>query len=137
MSGPWSFAEAREACRDASKAQQNVERDLVEAFRDYAEAERRYREALAKEIVRVHAEDGIAWSTAPDIARGNPTVARLRAERDISEGLKEAIVQAAWRRNADRKDAQRFSDWSQRRELAEFHGEDPDPPRNLTPLRAA
>lgn len=123
---PWSFHDARTACRDASVAQAAVERDLVEAYRDFAQAEARYRQALAKEIVRVHAEDGIAWSTAPDIARGEATVAKLRMERDVSEGLKEAITQAAWRRNADRKDAQRFSDWSQRRELAEFHGRDPE-----------
>jgi rubrerythrin len=122
---PWSFDQARTACRDASVAQAAVEKDLVKAFRDYAAAEERYRIALAKQILDCHV-DGIAWSTAPDIARGDKTVAALRRERDIAEGLKEALVQAAWRRNADRKDAQRFSDWSQRRELAEFHGRDPE-----------
>lgn len=96
-------------------------------FRTYAEAEERYRKELAVEIVKVH-QDGIAWSTAPDIARGDPDVARLRMERDVAEGVKEAMVQAAWRRNADRKDAQRFADWSMRREIAEFHGDDPDRP---------
>lgn len=125
MTQPWDFATARTACRDASVAQAAVEKDLVIAFRDYAECEERYRIALAKRIVECHA-DGIAWSTAPDIARGDKEVARLRMERDISEGMKEALVQAAWRRNADRKDAQRFADWSQKRELAEFHGRDPE-----------
>lgn len=113
------------ACRDASAAQAAVEDSLKAAFRTYAQAEEKYRKALAVEIVRVHS-DGIAWSTAPDIARGESYVARLRMERDIAEGVKEAMVQAAWRRNADRKDAQRFADWSMRREIAEFHGDDPE-----------
>lgn len=115
---PWTFGEARQACRDASAAQIAVEDALKAAYRDYAQKEEAYRKALAVEIVRCHA-DGIAWSTAPDIARGDDTVAKLRMERDIAEGVREALQQAAWRRTADRKDAQRFADWSQRRELAE------------------
>lgn len=123
MSAPWTFAEARDACRDASVAQRAVEDSLREAYRAFAEAEERYRVALAREIVRCHAEDGIAWSTAPDIARGDALVAGLRRERDIAEGVREALQQAAWRRTADRKDAQRFADWSQRREMAEGYGD--------------
>lgn len=115
---PWTFGEARQNCRNASAAQIAVEDALKAAYRDYAQKEEAYRKALAAEIVRCHA-DGIAWSTAPDIARGDDTVARLRMERDIAEGVREALQQAAWRRTADRKDAQRFADWSQRRELAE------------------
>lgn len=124
---PWTIGEARAACRNASIAQANVEDQLREAYKRFAAAEERYRTALAVEILRCHG-DGIAWSTAPDIARGDPDVAKLRMERDIADGVKEATVQAAWRRNADRKDAQRFADWSQRRELSEFHGHDPNEP---------
>jgi hypothetical protein len=123
--GPWTFGEARTACRDASQAQSNVERDLRQAFRDYAESEERYRKALAREIVRVHADDQVAWSVAADVARGEANVAKLRRERDIAEGVREAMQQAAWRRAADRKDAQRFADWSQRREFAEAGGAAP------------
>jgi hypothetical protein len=54
-------------------------------------------------------------------------VARLRRERDIAEGVREAMQQAAWRRAADRKDTQRFIDWSARRELAEGYGNAPEP----------
>lgn len=124
---PWDFATARTACRDASAAQANVEKDLREAYRSYGEAERNYRKALAIEIVKAHG-DGVAWSTAPDLARGDDHVADLRFKRDVAEGVKDAMEHAAWRRNADRKDAQRFADWSQRRELAEFHGRDPEEP---------
>ena len=131
MSGPWDFAEARTACRDASSAQAQVEDQLKQAFLDYAIKEERYRKALALKIVEAHA-DGIAWSTAPDIARGDADVARRRMERDVAEGVKEALMQAAWRRNADRKDAQRFADWSMRRELAEFYTPAPEQPATET-----
>lgn len=132
----WDFSQARDACRGASAAQQAVEDDIRRAYRDFAEKERLYREALATEIVKVH-NDGIAWSTAPDIARGDSKVARLRAERDISEGVKEAVMQAAWRRVADRKDAQRFSDWSMRRELAEGYSPSDEPAAETFGQRAA
>jgi DNA-binding transcriptional LysR family regulator len=124
---PYDFAQAREAAAQASRAQQAAETGLREAAREFAEKEERYRVALAKEIIRQHAEQGVAWTVAPDLARGNPQVARLRRERDISEGVREAMQQAAWRRAADRKDTQRFIDWSARRELAEGYGNAPEP----------
>lgn len=121
--GPWSFEQALEKCRSAAAAQKAVERDLREAFKDFAEAEERYRKALAEAILHEAHDNGVAWTATADIARGDKHVAKLRRDRDVAEGLKEAMLQAAWRRAADRKDAQRFADWSQRRELAEFHGE--------------
>jgi hypothetical protein len=105
---PYDFAQARDAAASASRAQADAERHLKDAYRDFAEKEERYRVSLAKEIVRRHAEDGVAWTVAPDLARGTPEVARLRRDRDISEGVREAMAQAAWRRAADRKDTQRF-----------------------------
>jgi hypothetical protein len=56
---PWSFAEAREACRKASTAQAAVEEELKKAYRDYAAKEEAYRLALAKEILEQHTQ-GIA-----------------------------------------------------------------------------
>lgn len=97
------------------------------ASKDAAFAEESYRKALAEQILHIHS-DGVAWTVAPDLARGNARVADLRRKRDIAEGVREAMVQLAWRRAADRKDAQRFADWSQRRELAEGSaGEDMNP----------
>jgi rubrerythrin len=128
MKGPWTLPEARSALRSASTAQREVEKQVRAAYRDFAVKEETYRKALALEIVRLLAEDEVAWTAANDLARGDKKVAHLRMERDIAEGVKEAITQAAWRRNQDRKDAQRFAEWSMRREIAEFHGEDPDTP---------
>jgi DNA-binding transcriptional LysR family regulator len=124
---PYDFAQAREACARASRAQEAAETGLRDSAREFAEKEERYRVALATEIVRQHAEEGVAWTVAPDLARGNVNVARLRRERDIAEGVREAMQQAAWRRAADRKDTQRFVDWSLRREMAEAYGHVPEP----------
>jgi hypothetical protein len=123
---PWDFPTAHRKCQQASAAQIAVEKALKEAYAAFAEAEEKYRKALAGEIVRAHA-DGIAWSAAPDLARGDDRVARLRRDRDIAEGLREAMQQSAWRRAADRRDAARFADWSMRRDLAEGYGDNPQP----------
>lgn len=119
---PYDFGQARAAAGRASSAQQQAENFIREAAKDAAEKEEAYRVALAKEIVRQHAEEGRAWTVCPDLARGNPDVARLRRERDIAEGVVEAAKQMAWRRAADRRDTERFIDWSMRRELAENGG---------------
>jgi DNA-binding transcriptional LysR family regulator len=136
--GPWSIEEARTACREATRQQKTAEDNLREAAKDFALAEESYRKALALEIVRQHAEEGAAWTVAPDLARGDSKVAELRRERDIKEGVREAMQQAAWRASANRRDVQRFLDWSARRELAEGYGHVPEPDfENVTPARAA
>jgi len=119
MTGPWTFEQAHAACQKASRMQADAEDALRDAVKTAAHAEEAYRLAVAKEILRQHNDDGVAWTVAPDLARGEKTVARLQRERSIAEGMRDATAQLAWRRAADRKDAQRFSDWSQRRELAE------------------
>lgn len=127
MSAPWTFQEATDNCRLAARGQEQAENALREAYRDFARREQAYRQALATEIVRQHAEEGVAWTVAPDLARGDSTVARLRMERDVAEGVKEALQQAVWRHTANRRDASRFADWSARRELAEGYGQTPEP----------
>jgi hypothetical protein len=118
---PYSFDEARQAATKASRAQINAEDFIKDCARSYALAEEAYRVALAETIVRTHAE-GTAWSVCGDIARGDKRVAELRRVRDISEGVRDAAVQAAWRRSADRRDTDRFCEWSMRRDLADARG---------------
>lgn len=115
---PWEFGEAVEKDRAASLAQRMTEDFLRSAYRDFAEAEAAYRQSLASEIVRQHA-DGAAWTVAPDLARGQRTVAELRMKRDIADGVVEAAKQAAWRAASDRKSVARFTEWSRSREMAE------------------
>lgn len=124
MSSPWTFDEARQACREASRRQEEAEQSFQEAAVDAAKGEEAYRLALAEEIISQH-DGGVAWTVAPDLARGQKRVAELRRKRDIAVGVRDALDQACWRRNADRKDAQRFADWSMRRELAEGYDDAP------------
>ncbi len=51
--------------------------------RKYAEAERQYRIALRKEILRLYHEDNVAWTACHDLSRGDETVAKLKFKRDI------------------------------------------------------
>lgn len=132
MSAPWTFQEATDNCRLAARGQEQAENALREAYRDFARREQAYRQALATEIVRQHAEEGVAWTVAPDLARGDSTVARLRMERDVAEGVKEAMQQAVWRATANRKDAQRFAEWSMRRNLAEGYETPVEPAQMVT-----
>jgi hypothetical protein len=118
---PYTFGEARNHAANASRAQIGAEDFIKDCARDYALKEEAYRVALAEAIVRLHA-DGTAWSSCGDIARGDKRVASLRRERDIAEGVRDAAVQAAWRRSADRRDTERFTEWSMRRDLAEGNG---------------
>lgn len=115
---PWSFDEARDHCRRAAIAQEAAETELRNAAREFALGEERYRVALAKRIVELRA-DSQAATLCADLARGTKTVAELRMRRDIAEGVYKAMEHAAWRHTANRKDAQRFADWSMRRELSE------------------
>ena len=115
---PWDFDEAREACRKATYAQEHAEKELCEAGRSYALARGAYDLALGKRIVVLRA-DGTPATLCEKLANGTEEVARLRQAMLIAEGVYKAMEHAAWRHNQNRKDAQRFADWSQRREFAE------------------
>lgn len=119
---PWSFDEAVRRCSLASKHQQNAEKSLKAAYIGAAEAQEAYARRLA-ELIQSLREMSVPATVCLELAKGAEDVSRLRAERDEWEGVKAAAEQACWRRNADRKDAQRFADWSQRREFAEGRGE--------------
>lgn len=129
MSGPLDLHEARDAEREAAALQRGAEAALREAFVNLAEKERAYRVALARRIAELHA-DGIAWTACGDLARGDEKVARLRMERDVAEGVKEAAVQAAWRHAADRRALGRLVEWSARRDAAS--GLEPEQPADVT-----
>lgn len=115
---PWDFDEARDHCRQASGHQEAAEANLKQAYIDFAQAQEKYSLKLALMVTSLR-EMSVPVTVCLELARGAEDVAALRKDRDIAEGVKAAAEQACWRRNADRKDAQRFSDWSQRRELAE------------------
>jgi hypothetical protein len=127
MSGqPWTFSEAHAAHTAATTNQTQAEAFVKQAYRQYAEAERAYREALAKRITELRAE-GNSVTLCGDLARGDKLVADLKYKRDVAEGVKEAAAHAIWRATADRRTVEAFTNWSMRRDLAEGYGRDPEP----------
>jgi hypothetical protein len=125
-SEPMDFASAVAASREASEAQQNAERWYASKGREYAEAERAYREALAQAIARLRA-DGIAITVAQDLARGDKHVASLRFKRDLAEGLRDAAAQSIWRHLAARRELLQFVDWSKRASFLDVEPPDGEP----------
>lgn len=115
---PYTFAEAADRLNASKVAQAQNENSTREASTALAEKERVYRMALATRIVELHAE-GVAWTVAQDVARGEPRVAQLRMERDIAAGVREAFEQAGWRYAADRRAILALVEWSAKRDLAE------------------
>lgn len=115
---PFTFPEARAAAHSASQRQIDNEAARVEAATDKARKELKYRRALAERMTTVRA-DGVAWSAAADLARGDIMVSQLRYERDVADGVLAAIEQAGFRLQADRRVLEQLIRWSQARELAE------------------
>ena len=118
---PWDFDQAVARCHQASRHQQEAEQSLAAAYRGYAEAQEAYARRLAAVIQSLRGMS-VPVTICLELAKGAGDVSQLRRERDEWEGVKAAAEQACWRRNADRKDSQRFADWSQRREFAEVGG---------------
>lgn len=113
---PLEIEDAREAAHRASELQREVEDAIREAARDAANRERAYRQALSVRILELHAE-GTAITACSEIARGESTVANLRYQRDVAEGVLEAARQQAFRRGADRRDVGVLLTWSMHRDL--------------------
>lgn len=119
---PWSFGEARAASEESARSQEGSEQALATANVTYARAEEAYRKALALEMWRLRKDDKVAWTTVGDLARGATNVAELKRVRDDAEGNRSICQHAMFRRGADRRDTERFIDWSLRRDLAEGYG---------------
>lgn len=118
---PYDFAEAARQSTAATQRTHNAEEFFKQQAIAYAMAEEAYRKRLAERIVELRAA-GQAVTVVPDLARGDTEVARLKRERDIAEGMKDAALQALWRLAADRRDLGRFIDWSCR---AAFRDDEP------------
>lgn len=127
MSGqPWDFQTAEAHFKAAEQEQRRVESEISVAFRQWARAQRVYAVALARRMFELKA-GGMAITACETLAKGDPSIAALRQERDEAEGIKETAKAASWRVNADRKDINEFLNWSKRRDLAEAYGTGPEP----------
>ncbi|MBU5486488.1 hypothetical protein KQI86_19490 [Clostridium sp. MSJ-11] len=76
------YIEVGQAIYDTSKRIEKGVNAITEKAKEYAENEKKYRIALAKEIMKLKAE-GLQATLIPDVARGN--VADLKFKRDLSE----------------------------------------------------
>lgn len=109
---PYDYESAKRAIARGSRDQSQAADWTAEAARDFAQAEKEYREALAIEMVNLHDRQGVAWSACPDLARGDGKVAELRRKRDVAEGVKEAAEQRAWQASANRRSLEQLVNWS-------------------------
>lgn len=119
MSGPWEFETAEAKHRSASEASKHTAQFVKSSYRDWAQKETAYREALAKKITELR-DTGTSITLAKDLARGDKIVAKLKMEAMIAEGVVEAAKQSAFAAQADRRAVEGLADWSKRRELAEM-----------------
>lgn len=110
---PYDFAGAKRAHARASRDMTSAANFRADCAEQAADAEQAYRVALARRIVALH-DDGMSWSAAQDVARGDETVARLRRERDVKVGLRDAAEQLAWKASADRRAVEQLVTWSMR-----------------------
>lgn len=125
----------------AKAAQKLAEDNLKSAWRDFGAKRKAYQLALAKAIVRLKAEHGA--TAAIELARGDDEVARLRYEKDVAEGVKEAAQSALWRHSGDRHDLREFIQWSKAVDIRVHMGDgretesEPDAPEVIGARRAA
>lgn len=122
---PLDFAAAVTASREASEDQHNAEKWYAAKGREFAEAERQYRKALATKILMLKVQ-GTPATVAQDIARGDEEVANLRFERDVAEGVRDAAAQSIYRHTANRRELLQFVDWSKRASFL-----DREPPQDM------
>jgi len=68
-------------------------RQIRKSGTDLAEAEQKYRIALAQQIL-LERDKGTPVSIVSDICRGKPEVANLKMQRDIAESVHKAALEA-------------------------------------------
>lgn len=111
---PYDYGGAKRAHARASRDMTAAADLRVQYAERFGDAERAYRMALSKEIVRQHNEEGLAWTVAADVARGVDSVANLRRDRDVAKGMLDAAEQLAWKSSADRRGVEQLVSWSMR-----------------------
>lgn len=118
---PLEIAEARAAQHKASEYQRAIADKLAAQHRDLADKERRYRVALTARIKQLHAgtdeDKGMAITMCETVAKGEDSIATLRAERDEAKGDLKKLDQLAFAAGADRRALDGLIQWSQHRDL--------------------
>ena len=81
------------ALREQRKALIDAVNDMKSSGRYLATAERDYKIALRKEILRLHVADGVAWTACESLAKGEENVAKLRFKRDVHKSDYETALE--------------------------------------------
>lgn len=68
-------------------------REIGKRGREFAEAEEKYRAALATKILELRA-DNMPVTITPDVARGTQHIASLKMDRDCKEALYKASLES-------------------------------------------
>ena len=118
---PMDYQTAVEVMRVESEHQKEAESQLAKHHRSLADAEKRYREAVAKRIIEKRAEKHAA-NLCKELARGDSDIAQLGYERDLAIGMVDAAQQSIWRHTANRRDLEHFIDWSKRASFLDMEG---------------
>lgn len=111
---PYDFAGAKRAAARWSRDMSAAAEWRASSAETAAAAEQAYRVALARRIVELHDQEGVAWTVAQDVARGDAKVAQLRHDRDVAEGVREAAELLGWKTSGDGRRLDRLIDWSMR-----------------------
>jgi len=64
---------------------------MKESGRKLANAEYHYKVSLRQEILRLHVEDGVAWTSCYTLAQGQEEVAKMRFTRDVHKSDYEVL----------------------------------------------
>jgi hypothetical protein len=91
MSKSIELIEITKEMHEATKRLEKASKEIFKLAKAKAEMERAYREALAKEIVKLRAEN-VPATLINDLARGN--VAYLKYERDLAQDAFKSAISA-------------------------------------------
>lgn len=137
---PYDFGGAVDAVNNAKTAQKLAEDFVKTCWAEFGRKRKAYQMALAKKILELKAA-GQPSTYLLELARGDEDVARLRFEKDVAEGVKDAAQSALWRHSADRKDLREFLQWSKTVDIrVHLHDDpevEPDEPEVIGSRRAA
>lgn len=109
------YAALRNAARHNAEARANARKSYLEAAQEAAEKERDYRRARATKLAELRS-DGVAWTAAIDLAKGDEDVSTLAFERDLAISKLKASLLRHDELEGERASIRQLGDWSARME---------------------
>jgi len=107
---PYDYAQAKRVGLSLTRETRQTLRELEAAGKAKAEAERAYREALSKAILRAKNEHGA--TVAESVAKGYPEVAEARERMIAAEARERMLLEKRRLHSEDRATFHRWVEWS-------------------------